>query len=185
MDTILLTIILIASLVLAPLVLLVISGQLIRSRMHSPATTGRGKRDLQELEDALVEFFARCKRDLRGLEDALVEFFARSKASSCILTVLAARGKPIGFNALVGDILAEQQRRGEEQDLSRSALRTVLTILQVVRLIHMNRDGFFLTELGKEVYRRMTSLLEVRAAVRQQWASRLQRCDASCFLRPS
>jgi hypothetical protein len=167
MDTILLTIILIASLVLAPLVLLVISGQLIRSRMHSPATTGRGK------------------RDLRGLEDALVEFFARSKASSCILTVLAARGKPIGFNALVGDILAEQQRRGEEQDLSRSALRTVLTILQVVRLIHMNRDGFFLTELGKEVYRRMTSLLEVRAAVRQQWASRLQRCDASCFLRPS
>ena len=149
MDTTLLTIILIASLVLAPLVLLVISGQLIRSRMHLPATTGLGKRDLQ------------------GLEDALVEFFARSKASSCILTVLAARGKPIGFNALVEDIRAEQKQRGEEQDLSRSALRTVLTILQVVRLIDMNRDGFSLTELGREVYRRMTSQLEVRAAVRQ------------------
>lgn len=149
MDTTLLTIILIASLVLAPLVLLVISGQLIRSRMHLPATTGLGKRDLQ------------------GLEDALVEFFARSKASSCILTVLAARGKPMGFNALVEDIRAEQKQRGEEQDLSRSALRTVLTILQVVRLIDMNRDGFSLTELGREVYRRMISQLEVRAAVRQ------------------
>jgi hypothetical protein len=90
MDTTLLTIILIASLVLTPLVLLVISGQLIRSRMHLPATTGLGKRDLQ------------------GLEDALVEFFARSKTSSCILTVLAARGKPMGFNALVEDIRAEQ-----------------------------------------------------------------------------
>jgi hypothetical protein len=148
-DTTLLTIILIASLVLAPLVLLVISGQLIRSRMHLPATTGLRK------------------RDLLGLEDALVEFFARSRASSCILTVLAARGKPIRFNALVDDIRAEQKRRGEEQDLSRSALRTVMTILQVVGLIHMNRDGFFLTELGREVYRRMPSQLEVRAAVRQ------------------
>jgi hypothetical protein len=167
MDTTLLTIILIASFVLAPLVLLVISGQLIRSRMHLPATTRLGKQDLQELEKALAEFFARCKRGLRGLEDALVEFFARSKASSCILTVLAARGKPIGFNALVRDILVEQERRGKEQDLSRSGLRTVTMILQVVGLIHMNRDGFFLTELGEEVYRRMTSQLEVRAAVRQ------------------
>ena len=68
MDITLLTIILVALLVLAPLVLLVISGQLIRSRMHLPAPTRRGKRDLQSLEDALVEFFA------------------RSKASSCILT---------------------------------------------------------------------------------------------------
>jgi hypothetical protein len=149
MDTTLLTIILIASLVLASLVLLVISGQLIRSRMHLPATTGLGKRELQ------------------GLEDALVEFFARSKASSCVLAVLAARGKPIGFNALVEDIRAEQERRGEERDLPRSALRTVMTIVQVVGLIHMNRDGFFLTELGKEVYRRMTSQLEVRAAIQQ------------------
>ena len=149
MDTTLLTIILVASLVLAPLVLLVISGQLIRSRMHFAATTGLRKRDLQ------------------GLEDALVEFFARSKASSCILTVLAARGKPVGFNALVEEIRAEQERRREDDDLPRSALRTVLTILQVVGLIHMNPDGFFLTELGREVYRRMTSQLRVRAAVRQ------------------
>jgi hypothetical protein len=149
MDTTLFTIVLVALLVLAPLVLLVISGQLIRSRMHLAARTGLSERDLQ------------------GLEDALVEFFARSKASSCILTVLAARAKPVGFNALVEEIQREQERRGEEEDLPRSALRTVLTILQTVRLIHMNRDGFSLTELGVEVYRRMTSQLRIGAAVRQ------------------
>ena len=149
MDITLVTIILVASLVLAPLVLLVISGQLIRSRMHLPAPTRRGKRDLQSLEDALVEFFA------------------RSKASSCILTVLAARGKPVGFNALVERIRVEEERRRDDEELPKSALRTVLMILQVVRLIDMNRDGFSLTELGREVYRRMTSHLQIRAAVRQ------------------
>ena len=149
MDIAPLTIILVASLVVAPLVLLVISGQLIRSRMHLAATTGRTKRDLQ------------------GLEDALVEFFARSKASSCILTVLAGRGKPVGFNALVEEIRTEQERRRDDEELPKSALRTVLTILQVVRLIDMNRDGFSLTELGQEVYRRMTSHLQMRTAVRQ------------------
>ena len=92
MDITFLTIILVALLVLAPLVLLVISGQLIRSRMHLPAPTRRGNRDLQSLEDALVEFFA------------------RSKASSCILTVLAARGKPVGFNALVDAYLSLAHR---------------------------------------------------------------------------
>ena len=149
MDITLLTIILVALLVLAPLVLLVISGQLIRSRMHLPAPTRRGKRDLQSLEDALVEFFA------------------RSKASSCILTVLAARGKPVGFNALVEEIRVEEERRRDDEELPKSALRTVLMILQVVRLIDMNRDGFSLTELGREVYRRMTSHLQIRATVRQ------------------
>ena len=116
MDITFLTIILVALLVLAPLGLLVISGQLIRSRMHLPAPTRRGKRDLQSLEDALVEFFA------------------RSKASSCILTVLAARGKPVGFNALVEQIRVEEERRRDDEELPKSALRTVLMILQVVRL---------------------------------------------------
>ena len=134
MDITLVTIILVASLVLAPLVLLVISGQLIRSRMHLPATTGRGKRHLQ------------------GLEGGLVEFIARSKASSCILTVLGACGKPVGFNAIVEEIRAEQERRRDDEELPKSALRTVLTILQVARLISMNLDGFSLTELGREVY---------------------------------
>ena len=162
MDITLVTIILVASLVLAPLVLLVISGQLIRSRMHLPATTGRGKRDLQ------------------GLEDALVEFIARSKASSCILTVLGACGKPVGFNAIVEEIRAEQERRRDDDELPKSALRTVLTILQVARLISMNLDGFSLTELGREVYRRMTSHLQIRATVRQH--GRRDYSDASCSL---
>ncbi|HEY5777783.1 MAG TPA: hypothetical protein VIT00_03550 [Terrimicrobiaceae bacterium] len=157
MDTTFLVIAIIASFVLVPLALLFIGGQLIRSSMNQAAATDVGASKAP----------SRFTRDLKGLEDALVEFFASSKASSCILTVLAAHGKPVAFKALVEKIRANQERRRDGEDLPTSTLRTVLTILQVVRLIHMNRDGFFLTDLGREVYRRMNRQLQVRAAVRQ------------------
>ena len=105
---------------------------------------------------------SRFTRDLQGLEDALVEFFASSKASSGILTALAAHGKPVGFNALVEEIRTEQERRRDGEYLPTSALRAVLTTLQVVRLVRMDRNGFSITDLGREVYRRMISQLNPR-----------------------
>ena len=149
-------IVIIASFVLAPFALL-IGGQLIRGNMNRPAATG----------PVTPKVPAGFTRDLQGLEDALVEFFARSRASSCILSVLAAHGKPVAFNALVEEIRAEQERRRDGGDLPTSALRTVLTVLQMVGLIHMNRHGFFVTDLGREVYLRMTSYSQDGAAVRQ------------------
>jgi hypothetical protein len=157
MDISLLIIVSIASLVLVPLTLLFIGGQFVRGNMDRSAATSPGA---SKLRSSLA-------RDLEGLEDALIEFFARSKASSWILTVLAAHSEPIAFNALIKEIRSEQKRRRDGEDLPTSALRAVLSILQVVRLIHMNRDGFHLTELGREVYGRMTGRLWLRAAVRQ------------------
>ena len=43
-----------------------------------------------------------------------------------------------------------------------SAMRAVLGILQVARLVRMKRDGFSITDLGREVYRRMISQLHPR-----------------------
>lgn len=151
MDTTFLIIAIIASFVLVPLALLFIGGQLIRSSMD-PAATGLGASKAP----------SRFTRDLQGLEDALVEFFASSKASSGILTVLAAHGNPVGFNAVVEEIRTEQARRRDGEYLPMSAMRAVLTILQVVRLVRMNRDGFSITDLGREVYRRMISQLHPR-----------------------
>jgi hypothetical protein len=161
MDTTFLLVI-IGSLVVAPFALL-IGGQLIRGNINRATGTGSAG------SKGPVGF----TRDLEGLEDALVEFFASSRASSFILSVLAAHGKPVTFNALVEEVRAEQDRRRDGRALPASALRTVLTILQMVRLIHMNRDGFFVTDLGRKVYRRMNSYLQVRAAVRQHGASRV------------
>jgi hypothetical protein len=155
MDTTFLLVIT-ASFVVAPFALL-IGGELIRGNINRAAGTG----------SAGPKVPAGLTRDLQGLEDALVEFFASSRASSCILTVLAARGKPVGFNALVKEIRAEQGRRRDGEDLPTTALRAVLTILQMVRLIQMNRDGFFITDLGREVYRRMNNQLQLRMAIRQ------------------
>ena len=152
MEITLLIIVIIASFVLVPLVLLFIGGQLIRSNMDRAAATGFGAPKAP----------SRFTGDLQGLEDALVEFFASSKASSGILTVLAAHGKPVGFKVLVEEIRIEQERRRDGEDLPPSTLRAVLSILQVVRLVRMNRDGFSITDLGREVCRRMNSQLKHR-----------------------
>jgi hypothetical protein len=151
MDITFLIIVIIASFVLVPLVLLFIGDQLVRSNMDRAAATGfRAPKP------------SRFTRDQHGLEDALVEFFASSKASSGILTVLVAHGKPVAFKVLVEEIRTEQELRRDGEDLPTSALRAVLRILQVVRLVRMNRDGFSITDLGREVYRRMNSQLKHR-----------------------
>jgi hypothetical protein len=75
---------------------------------------------------------------------------------------LAAHGKPVGFNALFEEIRTEQERRRDGEYLPTSALRAVLTTLQVVRLVRMDRNGFSITDLGREVYRRMSSQLNPR-----------------------
>jgi hypothetical protein len=147
MDTTFLIIVSIASFVLAPLALLFVGGQLIRGNMDQGAATGPG----------VPKMPSRFTRDLQGLEDALVEFFASSKASSGILAVLAAHRKPVTFNVLVDELRTEQERRHDGEYLPMSAMRAVLGILQVVRLVRMNRDGFSITDLGREVYRRMNS----------------------------
>ncbi|MEP6670682.1 MAG: hypothetical protein ABJF10_16105 [Chthoniobacter sp.] len=99
----------------------------------------------------------RVIRDLRPLEDALVDFFARSKSSSAVLSVLARNGKPVGFKALERDVRAEQERRRTHDEFSLQAVRAVLSILQVARFVRMSRDGFTITELGREAHRRMQS----------------------------
>jgi hypothetical protein len=67
------------------LALLFIGGQLIRNNIDRAAATSPGAPKVR----------SRLTRDLQGLEDALVKFFASSKASSRILAVLAAHGKPL------------------------------------------------------------------------------------------
>jgi hypothetical protein len=116
---------------------LFLAGELIRRRMHAV--------------DAPPH---RLLGDLRGLEDALVDFFASSKVSSGILSVLAAHRKPIGFKALAEEARAGVSRRYDDE-MPLTAIRAVLSILQFARLVRMRAGEFAITELGREVHRRM------------------------------
>ncbi len=124
-----------------PLVLLaavfLLAGELIRRRMHAADASPH-----------------RLLNDLRGLEHALVDFFASSKVSSGILSVLAARRKPVGFQALAEEVRTGVAREHRDE-MPLPAMRAVLSILQFARLVRMRASRFSITDLGREVYRRM------------------------------
>jgi hypothetical protein len=98
---------------------------------------------------------SRLLDDLSGLEDALVDFFASSKVSSGVLTVLAEHPWPLKFRALRDKIHSDGKKLATAEEVPAAAIRAVLTILLFARLVRMHRAGFAITELGREVYRRM------------------------------
>ena len=87
------------------------------------------------------------------LDDALVAFFARSNVSSGTLGVLSAARKPLGFKSLT----AKMRRDGNWRiaGVPSSAIRAVLSNLQVAQLVRMRGARFLLTPLGREVQRRI------------------------------
>jgi hypothetical protein len=86
-----------------------------------------------------------------GVKDALVEFFFHSKVSSKVLRLLSTRGRPVSYRRLMDEI-----RFGSERDeLPPGALRAVLSITQAAGLVRQTRDGFSITDLGREVQERV------------------------------
>jgi hypothetical protein len=86
------------------------------------------------------------------VNDALVEFFAHAKGSSRVLHVLAGKTRPISYK-----ILMDEMRFGGnwDHDLSGHAIRAVLSITQAAGLVRLTRHGFSISEIGREVHRRM------------------------------
>jgi hypothetical protein len=151
MNPALFTIVIVASPFLFALALFFVAGRLIRIDLNraGSADSTFAKRPLRFI------------RDLRALEDALVEFFARSNESRRILSVLVAHRKPLRFAAIAQEVRLEKDRRCKAYVLPMSIAWPVFCILQVSGLVHMSRHGFLLTEVGREVHRR----IEDRSAV--------------------
>lgn len=112
------------------------AGELIRYRMRAPKVP-------------------RFLDDLRGLEDAFVDFFASSGTSAEVLRVLATHAKPIRFKAIAEYLRAPEPDPDHRGETPLTAVRAVLKILLFARLARMGPRGFSITELGREVYRRM------------------------------
>jgi hypothetical protein len=130
---------------LVALTLLFVAGSLIRIHLNWARSAGRrfAKRPSQ-----LV-------RDPRSLEEALVEFFHRSNEFAHILSVLSAHCKPLRLGTIVHEVRLEQDRLREDYVLPASIAWAALCILQVAGLVRMNRQGFVITEVGREIHRRI------------------------------
>ena len=143
----------IAAQILVALALLFVAGSLIRIDLNL-ADAGNSHFDKRP---------ARFIRELRGLEDALVEFFTRSTEACLILSVLVAHRKPLRLATIAQEVQREKDRRGEADVLPMSIAWPVLCILQVSDLVRLSRHGFLVTEVGREVHRRIESNSAVSA----------------------
>ncbi len=93
--------------------------------------------------------------ELRGVEDSFVDFLASSKPSSGILKVLAMYEKPLGFEALAGKVRGDAMNSIHYDHIPLAAVRSVLGILLFARLVRVRSRRYSITDLGREVNRRM------------------------------
>ena len=141
MNNTILLISIVGSVILVVLALLFIAGFLFRC-------------DLARMRAA--RFSApQLTRDPLALKDALVGFFAHSKGSSRIIRLLSAKRKPVGYQALVDEIRFDEKWRGDSDELPASAIPAVLGIMRLAGLVRITRHGFSITEVGREVQRRI------------------------------
>ena len=134
-----------ASQFLVALTLLFVAGSLIRIDLNWARAAGR----------RFAKGPSQLVRDPRSLEEGVVEFFARSKEFSHILSVLIAHRKPLRVGAIVHEVRLEQDRLRQDYVLPVSIAWAALCILQVARLVRISRHGFVITEVGREVHRRI------------------------------
>jgi hypothetical protein len=143
MNTLLLLLSLVGSTVLVVLTLLSVAGYILRCDLTRMRATGSSTPQLT--------------RDPLGLKNVLVEFFGHSKGSARMIRLLAARKKPIGYLALVDDVRFDEKWRRESDALTASAILAVLGIMQVARVVRVTEHGFSITDVGREVHRRIES----------------------------
>lgn len=141
MNTTLLLVAIVGSVVLVVLALLFVAGLLLRC-------------DVARMREA--GFSApRLTRDPLDLKDLLVQFFARSQGSSRIIRLLAARQKPVGYQALIDDFRFDEKWRRDSDGMPANAIPAVLGVMRVAGLVRITRRGLSLTEVGREVHRRI------------------------------
>lgn len=141
MDTTLLLIPILGSVVLVVLTLLSIAGILLRCDLTHKRVTGV----------AAPQF----TRDPLALQDLLVEFFAHSKGSSRIIRLLAARQKPVRYRAFIDDFRFDEKWRRDSDELPASAITAVLGIMRMAGLVRITPHGLSITAVGREVRRRI------------------------------
>jgi hypothetical protein len=89
------------------------------------------------------------------LEDAVIELIRLLRGCPYALRVLATQDKPVSFDAVLQKVWQEQQSHNELGFVPASAIRAVLRLLQSSSFVRLDRHGFVVTELGRELYGRL------------------------------
>jgi hypothetical protein len=97
---------------------------------------------------------SRFFRDLEPLEDLLVDFIAHTPEFPEVLRLLARHDKPLPFAQIVHELRIV--RNGSTRaDAVASLTGVALIILNLAGLVKLERNGFVATKIGREVWRRM------------------------------
>jgi hypothetical protein len=93
-----------------------------------------------------------------SVEDAVVELITLLRGCPYTLRVLAAQNKPISFQNVLQKVWQEPNSHNESSLIPASAIRAILRLLQGPGFVRLDGDGFFITDLGKELYKRIKRL---------------------------
>jgi regulator of nucleoside diphosphate kinase len=145
MNTQLISFIAVVAVVWAAAVSLVvlIALRMIRNERNHPVAA---KEETSRLSSRVVE-------DLRGVWETVVAFFARTESFRGLLERLAGRPEPMPLRAL----LASGQRSSGATSPVPEKVFTALFIMRGAGLLHLTEEGVVLTDVGREIYRRITA----------------------------
>jgi ribosomal protein S19E (S16A) len=99
-----------------------------------------------------------------GLDEALIEYFSCSRVSSTILRLLSVKCRPVSYQRLMDEMRFGKTARSERDEVPASAVRAVLSITQAAGLVRQTRDGFSITDAGRDIQRRIESGTRVTSA---------------------
>lgn len=129
----LLALTLVVTSIVAALALLSVGGWLIRNDRNHRAN----------------RLTARLIEDLRWVQDVVVEFFGRARPCTQLLSILARRQSPVLPKELMQKVGSDIQPHIVEW--------AALGIMRLGGLVRFTRDGVLVTDVGHEVYQRMSN----------------------------
>jgi hypothetical protein len=131
----------IAFYVLAAVILLSFGGWLVRHYLSRNASTRT----------------SRITEDLRPFQDLFVDIFARAEPCARLLSVLVRYRHPLRVSAAWRKATSAAERGGDG-DATPSASEWVgLGMMRLAGLIRFNKQGVLVTNVGREVHRRITT----------------------------
>jgi regulator of nucleoside diphosphate kinase len=100
---------------------------------------------------------SRILEDLRPLQDLIVDLFARAEQCTRLLSVLVAHRHPLTLAAALRKATSRAQP-DNNGDTSPSGIEWVeLWMMRLAGLVSFNKQGVLVTDVGREVYRRITT----------------------------
>ena len=101
---------------------------------------------------------SRITEDLRSFQDLFVQIFARSKPCARFLSVLVRYGHPLRVSAALRKATFAAERDGNGDATPLASEWVALGMMRLGGFIRFTKQGVVVTNVGREVHRRITTL---------------------------